>query len=139
MKHRRDIIKKNCKRGFIMTENEKRDLAVKIRKDYIVSNNEKDEFDTLLSLNKKVYNPPMIFALITGIIGALVAGFGMSLVMTDLGATLNLSSSMVSGVIIGVLGIFLCIVNFPLYKRFLASRKAKYAGEIIKLTDDFLK
>ncbi len=122
-----------------MTEQEKREVAKKIRKDYIVAEKTNDEFDSLVSLNKKATQKPMIIALITGIIGALIAGLGMSLIMTDLGNKIGVDSSLALGIIIGIAGLFICCINYPLYKKSLKSRKEKYAAEIIRLSDEFLK
>ncbi len=120
-----------------MTENEKRELAKEIRKDYIITENVTDEFSKLIKLNKTVKSPPKIIALTIGVIGILIAGFGMSLIMTDLGTVFGFSS-LIPGIIISILGVIICIINLPLYNKNLSSRKAKYANEIIKLSDNFL-
>lgn len=44
---------------------------------------------------------------IIGVIGALVMGFGMSQVMTD--------GNMVLGLIFGVIGLIVCVLNYPIY------------------------
>ena len=40
---------------------------------------------------------------------------------------------MAAGVIVGVAGMALAAVNYPLYKKFLNARKKKYAFEIVEL------
>ncbi len=122
-----------------MTDKEKREIAAKIKSSYAAPSIEKDGFNLLVALNKKVNKPPMTVALITGIIGALITGLGMSLIMTDLGDVIGLASALVPGIIIGVLGLLLCAINYPLYKNFLSARKARYADEIIKLSNEVLK
>lgn len=59
--------------------------------------------------------------------------------MTDLGETLGMGDAMVPGVIIGVIGLVLALVNYPLYKKILGSRKEKYAEQIIKLSDKLME
>ncbi len=97
------------------------------------------EVDTLRKLDAKVKRPANVFAYIFGSIGAIVMGSGMSLVMTDLATTLGIANPMVTGIVIGVIGMLMAIVNYPIYKAILASRKKKYAKQIIELSDKIMK
>lgn len=96
-------------------------LVNKIKSEYTEKTN--TEFDTLMKLDRKIKLPPTIFTYTCGIIGALLLGFGMSLTMTNIGTTLGISSVMVIGILFGVIGIAICGINYPLYKRFLDERK----------------
>lgn len=58
----------------------------------------------------------------------------MSLVMTDIGARLG-TESMTIGIVVGIAGMLMAIVNYPIYKGILGSRRKKYASEIMKLSD----
>ena len=93
------------------------------------------EFETLMKLDRKIKLPPTIFTYSRGIIGALFLGFGMSLTMTNLGSVLGIGSVMVFGIVFGIIGIAICGINYPLYKRFLDSRKKEYSSEVIRLAD----
>ena len=42
----------------------------------------------------------------------------MSLVMTDIGTTVGIENPMVPGIVIGVIGMVLAIMNYPVYKKF---------------------
>ena len=44
-----------------------------------------------------------------------------------------IGSSMVLGIIIGIIGLFGCGINYPIYKKMLEKGKAKYAYEIVEL------
>jgi hypothetical protein len=66
-------------------------------------------------------------------------GSGMSLVMTDIGAAVGISDSMLPGIIIGIAGMFMAIINYPIYKGILGSRRKKYADKIIALSDKIMK
>ena len=99
-------------------------LLNKIKSEY--SENEDKEFDTLMALDRKIKLPPTVQAYTIGIIGALVLGFGMSLLMTDLPAIMGIASYKAVGVICGIIGIALCAINDPTYERFLDSRKKRY-------------
>ena len=108
-----------------------------IRNKYLPS--EKSELDELKALDHKVRKPANVFAYLFGSLSAIVMGAGMSLVMTDLGAWLGMTETMIPGIVIGVVGMALAILNYPIYKGILASRKKKYAQQIIALSDKLMK
>lgn len=111
-------------------------LVQKIRTQYLEK--EHTQLDTLKELDTKVKRPANVFAYIFGIISAIIMGFGMSLVMTDIGDVLGISSTMAPGVIIGVTGMLMAIINYPIYKFILSNRKNKYAKEIIALSEKLM-
>lgn len=111
-------------------------LVQKIRTQY--TEKEHTQVDALKELDAKVKRPANIFAYVFGIAGAIVMGGGMSLVMTDIGETLGMSSTMVPGILVGIAGIVMIIVNYPIYKGFLGSRRKKYADEVITLSDKIM-
>lgn len=65
-------------------------------------------------------------------------GCGMSLVMTDIGSTIGMTDTMVPGIIIGIVGMLMAIINYPIYKGILGSRRKKYADQIMKLSDKIM-
>lgn len=85
----------------------------------------------LKKLDEKVKRPAKIFGYTFGTISALIAGLGMSMIMTDFG--FNGTLGLILGIILGVLGFILCGVNYLLYIKILNSRKQKYAFEITEL------
>lgn len=120
-----------------MNKNDKEFLVQKIRTQY--TEKEHSQLDALKELDKKVKKPANAFAYVFGAIGAIIMGGGMSLVMTDIGATLGIENTMVIGIAVGIVGMFMAIINYPIFKKFLASRRKKYADEIIKLSDNIMK
>jgi hypothetical protein len=44
-----------------------------------------------------------------------------------------IGNSMVLGIVVGIVGLIGCGVNYPIYKRLLEKGKAKYAYEIVQL------
>ena len=119
-----------------MNQKEKEFVVQKIRTQY--TEKENTQLDALKALDKKVKKPANVFAIIFGSISAIIMGSGMSLVMTDIGSILGIASPMVPGIIIGVIGLLMAIVTYPMYKKILSSRKNKYANEIMKLSDDIM-
>ena len=115
-----------------MNRNDRQFAAQKIRAQYTERPN--TELDELKALDKKVKRPANIFAYVFGAVSAIVMGSGMSLVMTEIGEIVGIGNSMVSGIVIGVVGMFMGVVNYPIYKGILSARKAKYANEIIALS-----
>ena len=120
-----------------MNKNDQEFLVQKIRTQY--TEKEHTQLDELKALDSKVKKPANIFTYVFGSISAIIMGAGMSLVMTDLGAQLGMANTMLPGVVIGIVGLILAIANYPIYKSFLASRKKKYANEIIVLSDKLMK
>ena len=124
-----------------MNKNDQEFLVQKIRTQY--TEKENTQLDALKALDKKVKKPANIFAYTFGVIGSLVLGSGMSLAMnviepgTYFGITIS-ENMMLPGIIIGILGIVMVSINYPIYKRILNSRRNKYAGKIIALSDEIL-
>ena len=128
---------KFMKEVITMSHNDQEFLVQKIRTQY--TEKQHTELDALKELDAKVKRPANAFAYIYGSISAVVMGAGMSLVMTDIGATIGLASAMVPGIAIGVVGLGLALTTYPIYKGMLNSRKKKYAPEIMKLSDKIMK
>ena len=100
-------------------------IAESIAKDYAPKDSSK--IVALKKLDNKAKLPATIFTYSCGIISALVFGTGMCLAMQVIG------SSMVLGVVIGILGLIGCGINYPIYKKMLEKGKTKYAYEIVEL------
>lgn len=120
-----------------MNRNDKEFIVQKIRTQY--TEKENTQLDALKKLDAKVKKPANVFAYVFGSIAAIIMGSGMSLVMTDIGETLGIANPMVYGIIIGIIGMLMAIINYPVYKKFLASRRKKYAKEVIALSDSIMK
>lgn len=97
------------------------------------------ELDELKALDSKVKRPANVFGFTFGTVGAIVMGAGMSLVMTDIGGMIGLADAMIPGVAVGVVGMVMAIVNYPIYKKILNARKKKYAPKILELSEKLMK
>ena len=120
-----------------MNKNDKEFIVQKIRTQY--TDNKDRTIEELKRLDSMVKHPANVFAYLFGSIGAIVMGSGMSLVMTDIAETLSVLNPMPVGIVIGIAGMIMAIVNYPIYKKILVSRRRKYADEIIKLSDKITK
>lgn len=94
--------------------------------------------DELKRLDRKVKRPAAVLAYVLGSLSAIIMGSGMSLVMTDIGAMLGMTETLIPGIILGVVGMVMAIANYPIYKKILAGRKEKYAEQIIALSDKLM-
>ncbi len=108
----------------------------RIRKKYAPK--EEDKLAQLRALDASVGKKAMALALCVGILGALLLGIGMSLLMTDFGEVLGTDSetTMVISVGIGIVGIVLVSIAYPLYTRKLRKERKKIAPEILRLTEE---
>jgi len=61
----------------------------------------------------------IVLTFIVGIVGSLIMGFGMSKVMIE-GAT---KSDMLVGIITGVVGLIICVLNYPVYSYIKSDKK----------------
>ena len=126
--------------GFKFTYSAKEQAELKkIREKY--EPREEDKMERLRRLDRGVTKKAQTVSLILGIIGALIMGFGMSLAMTELSDIFGISASsaMLAGVIIGVIGIIIAGVAYPIYGLIVKREREKIAPEIIRLTDELLK
>ena len=107
-----------------------------IRKAYLPK--EEDKMEKLRKLHNIPTQKAQSASIAVGVIGALILGTGMSLCMTDLGAALG-NLAMIMGVIIGLVGIILVALAYPIYNRTLKKERERIASEILRLTDELLK
>ena len=107
-----------------------------IRKKYLPK--EEDKMEQLRKLHAIPNRKARAAALAVGIIGTLIMGAGMSFIMTDIGAALG-SLAMALGVSMGIVGMVLVALAYPLYNRVLKNHRVKIAPQILSLSDELLK
>ena len=132
----------NEQNGFSFTYSAKEQAELKkIREKYTPPTESEDKMARLRRLDASVTNTAQAVALVFGIIGALILGFGMSLCMTDLGEILGSyrDMAMVIGIIVGVIGGVLASLAYPIYNAIVKAKRKKLAPEIIRLTDELMK
>ena len=96
----------------------------KIRKAYLPK--EEDKLEQLRSLHAIPTKKAQAASIAVGTVGALILGTGMSLCMTKLGALLG-TLAIVLGIIVGIAGIVLVTLAYPIYKRTLKKEREKIA------------
>ena len=130
------------KETFQYTYSAKEQEEIKaIREKYTAPQPEEDKMAQLRRLDGAVTQKATAISLVFGIVGALVLGTGMSLAMTEIGAVIGLDGtlSMLFGILLGLVGIILVSLAYPVYNRVVQKERARIAPEIIRLTDDLMK
>ena len=115
-----------------MNRNDQQFIAQKIRTQYVGKSS--TDLDALRALDARVKRPVNVFSYVFGSIGAIVMGAGMSLVMTEIGQILSIANTLPLGITVGVVGLVMALVNYPIHKRLMAARRKKYAAEVEELS-----
>ncbi|MGM9666787.1 MAG: hypothetical protein ACI3XN_01870 [Eubacteriales bacterium] len=101
-----------------------------IRKKYVAEDNKMDQ---LRRLDAGVTQKATAVSIIIGIVGALIMGIGMCCAMVWQGMWF------IPGIIIGLIGIAVLALAYPVYQKVLKKEREKIAPEIIRLTDELMK
>ena len=107
-----------------------------IRKKYLPK--EEDRMEQLRKLHPIPTQKAQTASIVLGTIGSLVMGTGMSFAMTDIGTALG-SLAMIIGIVVGIVGMVLVALAYPVYNRVLKKQREKIAPEILRLSDELLK
>ncbi len=112
-----------------------------IRQKYAAQEQPEDKLAAIRRLDAQVTEKATVVSLVLGILGALIMGSGMSLVMTDIGELLGLNATlaMLVGIGVGVVGMVMAGVAYPVYNRIVKKQREKIAPEILRLTDELLQ
>lgn len=130
---------KNKPDGFSYTysANEQAEIK-KIREKYALSEQAEDKMEQLRRLDSGVTKKGTVVSLIIGILGSLIMGVGMSIAMTEIGELLG-KFSMLVAVCVGIAGLVLVILAYPIYMGITKKERKKIAPEILRLTDELMK
>ena len=122
---------RNENQSFQYSYSAKRQKEIEdIRKKYLPK--EEDKLETLKRLDREAEKPGTMAAIIVGVIGALLLGIGMCCTMVW-GSSMRI---FVLGVIVGIIGIGLVSVAYPLYKKVTKKQREKIAGQILALSEE---
>ena len=97
------------------------------------SKKETTKVKQLKKLDAKAKNTANIFAYTFGIFSSLVLGTGMCLSMSVIGSGIG---AIIGGVVVGILGLVGCGVNYPIYKKLKENGKNKYGSDILRLAKE---
>lgn len=108
----------------------------RIRKKYLPP--EEDKMEQLRRLDRRATQKSQAWAIGLGFIGALVLGTGMSLAMTNLSGFPD-GTAMLIGIPVGVIGMALAALAYPVFLRTLKKERQRIAPEILRLSDELMK
>lgn len=125
------------KEGFNFTYSAAQQQEVEeIRKKYLPK--EENKMEQLRKLHNSASQKAQAASIAVGVIGALIMGTGMSLCMTELSGFLG-GTAMFIGIPVGILGMVLVALAYPVYNRVLKKERERIAPEILRLTDELMK
>ncbi len=107
-----------------------------IRKKYMPR--EENKMEQLRKLHNAAGKKAQAWSMAVGVIGALILGTGMSLCMTELSGFLG-GNAMFIGIPVGLIGLVLVALAYPVYNRVLKKQRERIAPQILRLTDELLK
>ena len=102
----------------------------RIRKKYVAT---EDKMEQLRRLDAGVTKKAATISITVGIIGALIMGTGMCCTMVWQGLWF------IPGIIIGLIGMAVLALAYPIYQKIIKKEREKIAPEIIRLTDELTK
>lgn len=103
----------------------------KIRAKYVPQTDSK--LEQLRKLDASVTKPGTITGIALGVIGCLIFGGGMSCTLMGGG------SIFVIGIFLGVLGMVLMGIAYPVYKKITEKQKERIAPQILALTEELVQ
>lgn len=131
----------NNKFNYTYSAKEQEELK-KIRQRYTApEKKEIDKMEQLRRLDASITKKGTIASLVLGVFGVLIMGTGMSLIMTEFGKILGSLSNLAMpiGIVLGVVGMVLVALAYPIYNCITKKERERIAPEIIRLTDELMK
>ena len=123
---------KENREGFSYTYSAEEQQELKrIREKYLPK--EENKMEQLRSLDSKATGKATMIAIIIGVIGTLLLGVGMCCTLVWQGRWF------VPGILVGIIGIGIVAIAYPVYNKTLKTEREKIAPEVLKLTEELLK
>lgn len=123
---------KENREGFSYTYSaEEQQELKKIREKYLPK--EENKMEQLRSLDSKATGKATMIAIIIGVIGTLLLGVGMCCTLVWQGRWF------VPGILVGIIGIGIVAIAYPIYNKTLKTEREKIAPEVLRLTEELLK
>lgn len=121
----------NKNESFSFTYSAKEQAEIrKIRQKYIP---EENKMELLRRLDQSVTRKGTLYSIVIGIIGSLLLGIGMCCTMVWQAVWF------VPGIVIGLIGIAVVALAYPLYNHVTKKEREKITPEILRLTEELMK
>jgi len=103
----------------------------KIRRKYLPKEQAESKLEELRRLDRSAEKPGTVVSLIIGVLGTLIFGGGMSCALL-----LTHTQYFVWGIVLGLVGMAVLALAYPVYKWMTKKRRAKIAPRILELTEE---
>ena len=103
----------------------------KIRRKYAPP--QEDKMEHLRRLDQSVYRKARAASIFFGVAGTLIMGIGMCYAMVWQGIWF------IPGIVIGLVGVAVLALAYPVYNRVVQKERERIAPEILRLTDELLR
>ena len=117
--------------SYSSPNSEERRWIESIRREYLPQEEHDAKLAEIKKLHKKAKKIPSVIAVCIGIFGTLVLGIGMTLTLEW--------NQMIAGIIVGIVGMAIMLLTYPLYQFMKTRGKNKYGERIVKLADEIAK
>jgi len=121
---------KNTTFQYTYSAKEQEELK-KIRSKYLPK--EENKMELLRRMDAQVTQKATMYSISVGVIGALILGVGMCCCMVWADSVFAL------GIIVGLIGMAVLALAYPLYNRTIKKERERIAPEILRLTEDLMK
>ena len=111
--------------------NEERREIENIRQSYLPHTKAEGKLERLRKLDRRVKNIPTATSVSIGVMGLLIFGLGLSMVLEW--------SILLWGIIVGVIGVAVAVIAYPIYWAISKHLKNKHSKEILDLSKELLK
>jgi len=128
--------------SFSFTYSAKEQAEIKAIREKYMGPKPEDKMEKLRRLDASVTQKATAYSLIVGVLGALILGFGMSLILSDFGVLLfgaRRVLTLVVGILSGIAGIILTGYAYPVYNATTKKERERVAPEILRLSEELMK
>lgn len=117
--------------SYSSPDSEEKRWIESIRREYLPQEEHDAKVAEIKKLHNKAKKVPSAIAICIGIIGALILGLGMTLTLEW--------DQMIAGIIVGLIGMAIIFLAYPLYQFMKTRGKNKYGARIINLIEEIIK
>lgn len=121
---------KNTTFQYTYSAKEQEELK-RIRNKYLPK--EENKMELLRKMDAQVTQKATMYSIIIGVIGTLILGIGMCCCLVWA------NSVFVLGIIVGVIGMGILALAYPLFNRTIKTERERIAPEVLRLTEDLMK
>lgn len=135
----------NQKDGFNLTYSARQqDEVRKIREKYLPCDQgeQNERLEKIRKLDRSVNVTSTVWSIMLGTVGSLIMGIGMCFAMVPEFSSfwgLEMPWMMIVGIPVGIVGMVMVGVAYPVYKAIYSKMKKKVAPEILRLTEELVE